>query len=1292
MRYDRDSYEQWSNEGFLTGLTPVGRVTVEPNWQLRTTSTGNNWGNSERGPYRYWQTQANNQIEYELPNVKSISWDRSLSNDIASAKIVIMNQWHDQFGFDENASPASPNILGKPGYFWPGHGLTAESQAEWNQSVATGAYRKDGTYDANFTWDQVLVPYALLRTYEGYAGETGNSVAESSTGELLNAGGTYLTGVWLVERVEAGSDGLLTLSCKDIGKLLIDQIVLPPTVPDELYPLEYYPDGETRFDSYWEPSPTTGVSIASQARVPAKWEWCSWSAASNTSVFGHLPSHSLDRNSDTFSISSGATAPRSKSAAWQFAVSGNDPNDSGRQIEQVAFTPWAGGYTAYLSVYGDGNWKGVNTIPALPSDDTNTSNRVDVKYVAKITVPRNIPDGTEKEVSFSVPDAYKNGNTKFRITLQNHYYGNFSGQGNTVYRAGIREVRPYNTKDVPPLTRAGNINTPWTFAMAAHPIRGYWVVDNGGVVYGFGDAEVKPFTNGSTSAYATGLSGGTYINNAISMAAHPDGEGYWVLRRGGHIAAYGSAACYQANTGQYDPRAALNIGNDPFGADPGARQAFDIAATSSGNGYFVILGDGVVCGYGDALDVSGWVNGSTQSFWSYTYSEYNSLVDTYMNAIPITILVPANNPLGFTVQDVYTYNQCRRGTTIAAHPVPGKKGFWASNGSGQVRTKGDCVNYGMLYYRVFNQGQAGEFRLTVTEFTHAIRPKTDGKGYWIAFGSGHIAQFGSAVGDGPTDFYAQNPSLTLSSSFNSTVRLTAEVFKALIWDLAPDPDGSGFWLLAADGSVGHYNAKFWGQPSFWGRSGVKWFEGNYQDYSDIVKEMLLWAGWLFYDPTEIGDPPVYGSIESTGIPSEARLPADKFDKRTIADVLNELKQITGYSWWIGPQGDVHYESPNWWSKGNFDTGSGPYAGEKIWVTGSGNQVAPGTSGASLFVPEISEKNSLLNYQASLDGTALRSEIIIGNESFDSRDPTGTGFVRHYPSSAYDPIKGTTPSLRGIPKPAMWINKNFTSEEEMELMAELINLQIWFSQRAGSIQIFGWPGLEINDQISIKERTTSETFLHYVRGISSTNDLDAGEYTMNLSTNWLGDEDDWVITATPGESGFSKIRVSNRVDTWQSNLGLGLPSSLESVNVIDGMVSTADFTYKAGNSYWYSDTFVNNEQPWIYGVLKNPISIEDFTVTLVQASGGQLYADEFDAWFNINNQFFYLPSINEPTQWAATNKTLPYLNENGYAWQVRMGVLGGNYRGPLTVALRFSGSNIKPCTVLATAQQIDDQEV
>jgi hypothetical protein len=254
-------------------------------------------------------------------------------------------------------------------------------------------------------------------------------------------------------------------------------------------------------------------------------------------------------------------------------------------------------------------------------------------------------------------------------------------------------------------------------------------------------------------------------------------------------------------------------------------------------------------------------------------------------------------------------------------------------------------------------------------------------------------------------------------------------FRYLVWDIARDPDGKGFWVLTANGSVLSYDARFWGQPGWWGKTGYRWKQGNFKEYIDIVKDMLCWSGFTYYDssienikswsgktwlsgqyeqvedytllmqtdgnlvlgtgnfttflgvttlenvvwysgtygnpgayavmqfdgnfviytyspsPTTVSGTPIfdtktyprsnaklvlrydgffgvqtdvgadlwvgypgspdpndrpsiYGNIESTGIFTDKDITGDKFDKRTIIDCINEIKQVVGYNFFI----------------------------------------------------------------------------------------------------------------------------------------------------------------------------------------------------------------------------------------------------------------------------------------------------------------------------------------------------------------------------------------------------------
>ena len=76
------------------------------------------------------------------------------------------------------------------------------------------------------------MPNALIRTYQGFGGQDKPIRDAEADGNIV------LNGVWLVDDVTIGADGTINLKLRDMAKLLIDQQLLPPLVPQELYPLD----------------------------------------------------------------------------------------------------------------------------------------------------------------------------------------------------------------------------------------------------------------------------------------------------------------------------------------------------------------------------------------------------------------------------------------------------------------------------------------------------------------------------------------------------------------------------------------------------------------------------------------------------------------------------------------------------------------------------------------------------------------------------------------------------------------------------------------------------------------------------------------------------------------------------------------------------------------------------------------------------------------------------------------------------------------------------------------------
>lgn len=295
--------------------------------------------------------------------------------------------------------------------------------------------------------------------------------------------------------------------------------------------------------------------------------------------------------------------------------------------------------------------------------------------------------------------------------------------------------------------------------------------------------------------------------------------------------------------------------------------------------------------------------------------------------------------------------------------------------------------------------------------------------------------------------------------------------------------------------------------------------GNALDYSDLIYDFLIWAGF-YYDsfpataqpqlgggpapePGAAGFAQVHGVIETTGTFPEDGLPDDLFDKRPVMDAITEIRNAIGFLFWVGPEGECFFKAPNWYQPGNFDE----------------NMVH------QAFVPEIDEKVQLTAYSVTLSGENLRSEIVIGSEAVPPVPPFGSAAETYADyrdalsrTTIYEPTEQRE-LLHGMHLPAMWINGAFSDPDEQEAMAQLIAMHIYYRGRQGSVTIVGNPNLSVDDQVRIIERQTSETYLHYIRGISSSLDNKTGVFTMTLTTHWLGDGNDW-----PAEQ-FSGMRIA-----------------------------------------------------------------------------------------------------------------------------------------------------------------------
>jgi LysM repeat protein len=296
------------------------------------------------------------------------------------------------------------------------------------------------------------------------------------------------------------------------------------------------------------------------------------------------------------------------------------------------------------------------------------------------------------------------------------------------------------------------------------------------------------------------------------------------------------------------------------------------------------------------------------------------------------------------------------------------------------------------------------------------------------------------------------------------------------------------------------------------------------DWTEPIKEMCAWAGFTWENAT--GNPPdpllgrnpttghplrVWGDFEYLGAGPVVATPGDYFVSKSFSDGIRQIVDFIGGIFYIDETGGVQFRLPNIWSGGNFlnDTTAASSLGARF----------------SSHPIEFHEDANLISYEMRISDASVRSEILVigGYPSVHAKGPVAGGYVLGYNSathqtSAIDFSDVLSGQYRAMVVPGD-ASKLFYTEAECQRMAELTALFILFSYRQGSLTAPCHPALQLDDQIRIFERVTSEQNVHYVSGISTSMDLESGQYQMTVTTHWLGTDPnkDWFVnkaTLTP----------------------------------------------------------------------------------------------------------------------------------------------------------------------------------
>jgi hypothetical protein len=153
-------------------------------------------------------------------------------------------------------------------------------------------------------------------------------------------------------------------------------------------------------------------------------------------------------------------------------------------------------------------------------------------------------------------------------------------------------------------------------------------------------------------------------------------------------------------------------------------------------------------------------------------------------------------------------------------------------------------------------------------------------------------------------------------------------------------------------------------------------------------------------------------------------------------------------------------------------------------------------GRTSEIVNIDEEETLLSYSTTLDSTNIRERIFVANLV------GGKGVV----------IKGFNPYPIGLKRVAGWTDQRFKTKYETRVMADMIAANAMFTYRTSQMSIPANPSIQVDDQVRILERITSETYYHYVLGIKSNMDLEEGTWIYDMTTHWLGEDPEsaWAV--------------------------------------------------------------------------------------------------------------------------------------------------------------------------------------
>ena len=958
----------------------------------------------------------------ELPNVAKVTINRGIDQDAATCTLELWNTRPLSMGEVPTATDLKQIDL--PGWFTAGRGTTSEAIELWEQTP-------NG-------WRDYIQPDRIIKTYQGYGVDLDQPPETDPN--------LYITGVWMIDDVEYTADGLIRVTCRDLARLLLDQLCLPPTVPWAEYPLRWEafrnvdnPDiiSSSLETAWFTPTYRTDSNVPyigkgfTDGSIPY--------VRSDGSVLGHKGAHAFDASLASYWLSVG------NYANWSSAYEYVEGQFSARSISAVEVAAWGGPYTVYVSVMVGGVWQGASKIPyRARAVDTNA----DIRFVKKVRVAKN---GTLK---IPLPKAYANA-TRVRITFTDLYD---SGIGRYQYRAGCRRLRVLGTSSVVTSTDGGT-HVEGNYGDFSDIIR--LLCSWGGLYWPQEDAYVHQ-------------SDGT-------LYSYPPGSDDLILSTGrawGDFESTGTAGVADLDESMWDKVPLMD----------GISQIRDMV------------------GFNFFIDETGGAIWRMPNIWS---------LGNYVHSLDGGPHLPARTPDLLEIRDDRTllgYSAKLSSRNVRDHVLvattSGRYGAVATgynpSPTGFDRVGGWCVDTeteiltkrGWLRY---DEVLAGDETLSIDA--------SSGKACWQPIRE--VAVFPAAERD-----------MTTFTANNFSARTTAD----------------HRWLVERYSTATGTRTRRYARSSELtsmdriprAASGAAAVE---RTLSDDLVELVAWT----YTEGCIKRPARAGWRSRVALYQDSAVNPETCErirlalKREFADGWSEhTRRESAVCWTIGADRSaqiLHHIGDDKQPTMDFLCA---LTQEQLdlfidtCIAGDGHVRTNRNGSRSYFFYQNVDRLDAFLTACALAGRATSSHVR-GNDGRHGDEPHAAttllseGYFRPAGTITKD-IASEIVWCPAMPEHHNWLarrrgavyftgntDQRFSTEDECQIMADLITMKQSFEYRTAPVTIPGHPGVQIDDQVRVYERVTSDTFVHYVKGLSHTWERVSGRWTMDLDVHWLGEE-------------------------------------------------------------------------------------------------------------------------------------------------------------------------------------------